>query len=73
MEYAILDSELLSLILYGYSKGIPIIEAAVEKEDILRTIMELYKHPVSKLSSSNIRYVDFLFKRRILLENLKKK
>ncbi len=66
MIVSVLETELLSLILYGYSKNIPIIEAAVEKEDILRVIMELYKYPVSKLSTSNIRYVDFLFKRRIL-------
>ncbi len=66
MVLSILDSELLSLILYGHSKGIPIIEAAVEKEDILRIIIELYKSPNSKPNINNGRYIDFLHKKRIL-------
>ena len=66
MVLSILDSELLSLILYGYSKGIPIIEAAVEKEDILRIIIELYKSSNSKPNINNGRYIDFLHKKRIL-------
>ncbi len=66
MVLSILDSELLSLILYGYSKDIPIIEAAVEKEDILRIIIELYESPNSKLSINNGRYINFLHKKRIL-------
>ncbi len=66
MVLSILDSELLSLILYGYSKGIPIIEAAVEKEEILRIIIELHKSPDSKLSINNDRYVYILHKKGIL-------
>jgi hypothetical protein len=71
MVLSILDSELLSLILYGYSKNIPIIEAAVEKENMLRIIIKLYKSPNSKLNINNSRYINVLHKKRILyiLEN----
>jgi hypothetical protein len=66
MVLSILDSKLLSLILYGYSKGIPIIEAAVEKENILRIIIELYKSPDSKLSINNNRDINVLHEKGIL-------
>jgi len=66
MVLSILDSELLSLILYGYSKGIPIIKAAVEKENILRIIIELYKSPDSKLNINNSRDINVLHKKEIL-------
>jgi len=45
MRVSTLNSELLSLILYGYSKGIPIIKAAIEKESKLDTIIKLYESP----------------------------
>ena len=71
MALSILDSELLSLILYGYSKNIPIIEAAVEKENLLRIIIELYKSPNSKLDINNSGDIVVLRRKRILhiLEN----
>jgi len=66
MVLSILDSELLSLILYGYSKNIPIIEAAVEKENLLSIIIELHKSPNSKLDINNSRNIVVLHKKRIL-------
>jgi len=66
MVISILDSELLSLILYGYSKNIPIIEAAVEKENLLNIIIKLYKYPNSKLNINNSKDIDVLLKKRII-------
>jgi len=61
-----LDFKLLSTILYGYSENIPIIEAAVEKENILHIIIELYESPDSKLNINNSRDINVLHEKGIL-------
>jgi len=69
MRVSTLNSELLSLILYGYSKGIPIIKAAIEKESKLDTIIKLYESPPDSkfnIHKYNPGDIQFLYKIGIL-------
>ena len=63
-----LNSRLLSLILYGYYRDIPIIEAAVKKENRLDMIMELHNtsNPKFNIYRYNQHNIQFLYKMGIL-------
>ena len=69
MRVSTLNSELLSLILYGYSKGVPIIKAAIETESKLDTIIKLYESPPDSkfnIYKYNLKDIQFLYKMGIL-------
>jgi len=69
MIVSTLNSELLSLILYGYSRRVPIIKAAIEIESKLDIIIKLYESPPDSkfnIHKYNMRDIRFLYEMGIL-------